>query len=218
MLIAIVGTDGAGKSTQIEILKHSLTRLGLNTVVLDKWDALDCEKIHECRFISTPLRDFKNCVTEMDNRSRALFIFWLLGVTLKTRDTESGGTVHISDGYWMKHAASEIVYGADNDWIMNIVSDFPTPDLTLYIDIDPHVALARKKDFTSYECGKDNTNAKLSFLNHQFKIKKILNTWCTDYKWTRIDAGKEVFEVQEAIMNEISSLAPRHLVPQITVS
>lgn len=200
MLIALIGQDGAGKSTQVDLLKNSLMSLGKHVCVLDKWDVLHTEEYPECRFLQGSQRDLAVCISEMSGASRMMFLAWTMHITLKKMDSGAPGTIYISDGFWMKHAASEQAFGIDAEWIFNFMAIFPKPDISIYFDVAPEITLHRKRDFTPYECGRSSHISSDSFLKHQTVVRSILLDWKQKYSWQTVDASLTEAEVTQSIL------------------
>lgn len=211
MLIAFAGCDGSGKSTQVKNTATWLREKGFQVEILDKWDILDQEKFPECRFIHTELEDLRVCIAEMEGISRAMFLFWSISITLTKNDLYSKNKFYLLDGYWMKHAASEIVYNCSEEWILKTVQQLPQPDLVLFFDVPPEIALKRKKSLTPYECGRKLDFTEQDFLDHQTKVYQLLSSWCDTYSWHRILGSKPVEEiflqVQEVINKKIEGIS-----------
>lgn len=189
MLITFTGCDGAGKSTQVKYVKDWLENNGYRVEILDKWDVLDKEKFPEARFIDTPLDDFRVCISEMEGISRALFLFWTISITLTKDNLKDDNKIYILDGYWIKHAASEILYGCEESFIKSIYQQLPKSDLVLYFDITPEEALLRKKgDLTPYECGRDSELKEENFIKHQTKLRNLMDSWSQQYNWSRVSS------------------------------
>ncbi len=203
MLIALIGQDGAGKSTQSLMLQDWLNSIGKSVCVLDKWDVLDAAQHNECRFMSGDRHQLRVCISEMEGHARALFLMWTMHITMQKKMQANPDTVFISDGYWVKHAASEIVYGIDSAWVENLVSVFPKPDLTFYFEIDPLLAANRKDEFTPYECGRDTGLSLESFLVHQKKVQLVLDGWKKLHDWKIVDASIDKMDVQNLLKKEI---------------
>lgn len=203
MIIAICGTDGSGKSTQINnLIKNNENRFN-KVEVLDKWSILDKNKFPECRFIDTKLEDLRVDISHMEGYSRILFLFWSIYITLSKKDLSAKDSLFILDGYWMKHAASEIIYGCDEKIVKNLIEVFPNPDITIYISTPIEETLKRKVgDFTPYECGRDDEMKIESFKEHQNKLKELMDKWAKNYDWQIING----FNNKETISKEIDNL------------
>ncbi len=190
--LVFTGTDGAGKSTQIERTLERLAGRGLTARRHAKWDAFDRDRFPECRFVRQPVEDLRECIAEMEGSSRAMFLFWIIATTLKDLDTCD---VDIIDGYWYKHGASELTLGCPDALIDALGAALPPPDHVIYLRVDPALALARKPDVTRYECGRDPSLSPESFLGHQRRLGAILDGWANESGWTVIDADRDPAQV-----------------------
>ncbi|RRO07663.1 hypothetical protein DMB81_009745 [Pectobacterium aquaticum] len=209
LIITLAGTDGAGKSTQAQLIKDWLKKRGFEVLVVDKWSILDSSQHPECRFINSNLDELRHCISEMKNQSRTLFLFWSIFQSMENiRFNASDKTVFILDGYWIKHAASEIIYGNSEDWVLSITSEFPESDIVLYFDIPVSETVHRKDEFTPYECGRNIDFTKQDFVSHQNTLKKLMDTWCEKFKWTVIDAGLDKNKVFDCIIEHIKKVLP----------
>lgn len=140
MLIAFCGIDGAGKTTQINLLKDYLVDKGEN-VYLTKQPTNFYRQYD--RF-----RDFvEGKISESD--SLILNELALLSSADKLRHYETElkpqlNNIIISDRYVYSGFAYFVGRGiTDIEWLKNIFVLVPSPDVTVYIDIPPEVALGR---------------------------------------------------------------------------
>jgi thymidylate kinase len=203
--LVFTGTDGAGKSTQIGRTIARLAERGLTTRRYDKWDAYDRGRFPECRFVRQPLEDLRRCIAEMEGESRAMFLFWIIATTLKGLGTCD---VDLLDGYWYKHAASELTLGASRRLIGALSAALPPADHVLYLRVDPERALARKPEVTRYECGRDPALSPDSFLRHQHRLRAILDGWAKESGWAVIDANRPPDQVSADVDRTIDQLLP----------
>jgi dTMP kinase len=198
MLIAVAGCDGAGKSTLVRSLAAALERRGLAAEVVDKWDIFDPARYPECAFLDADQDRFKTCVAAMDGVARTLFIFWMIALPLKRIDPASG-KIYLLDGYWMKHAAAEILLGCPPELVLAAVDALPRADLTFFLDVSPGAALARKQDRSRYECGRGADGLPAAFVAHQSRLGALLDEWADERGWARIDAAA----ARESVLQEI---------------
>jgi dTMP kinase len=207
VIVAIDGPDGAGKSTHVELLRGWLERCGVDCTVVSKWDVLDAEHHPEARFLrETDRQELTACVAEMPRPARSLFIMWLYAETA-ARAARVPGVV-LLDGFWMKHAAAELAYGADRDLVEAIVAKLGAVDAVLYLDVTPEEALRRKGGaLTPYECGLDAGRDSAKFLARQAAIRDQLLEWADRDGWLRVE-GVTVEEVQTEIRRLVSELLP----------
>ncbi len=211
MIISVVGTDGAGKST-VTRRAHALLDTPDHPVrLVDRWDIVDNPAYPATRFMRPDVPDTRLCVAEMPGASRFLFLMWSIGMALTGRRTPTlEGQPVLLDGYWMKHAASESVYGLDRSWVESVVAGLPRSHLVLYLRLDPAVAWRRKRgrDVVPYECGMDPSCSETSFLDHQHAILKVLDHWAERDGWTEIDAAAPLEEVVDRVTAAIVAAVP----------
>jgi dTMP kinase len=210
VLVTIVGSDGAGKSTVSRLVTERLEAEGRAVDRVDRWDVVDNPQYPLARFIRPEVRDIRACLAEMENPSRFLFMMWLVGhAVLGRRASAAQGATTLLDGYWMKHAASEIAYGLDPEWTRSVVAGLPQADLIIYLRLDPKEAWQRKQDgdLVPYECGMDKECSQDSFIRHQRKIGATLEDWSTRFGWTEIDASAPLAQVVETVLGLAAAAA-----------
>lgn len=204
MIISFTGCDGAGKSTQISRISDLLIEQGYQVKIIDKWNILNHDIFPECRFINQNLNDLRVCIAQMEGISRAMFLFWTIMITLSKENLNDSNVIFLLDGYWMKHAASEILYGCESEWIEKTVRQFPTSDLTIYFDITPEVSAERKQEFTPYECGRVQNYNVDDFIRHQTRLRELMLSWAGHYKWEIIPSILDRDELTSLIISLIS--------------
>jgi dTMP kinase len=200
VIISFAGTDGSGKSTVSRLAGSRLAERGVPVEHVDRWDIVADPGYPAVRFMRPDVPDARQCVAEMPGTPRFLFLMWSISMALLGREPAPDPRRPVLlDGYWMKHAASEIVYGLDQDWVESVVAGLPPADLVLYLRAEPEVAWSRKegRDVMAYECGGDESCSRDAFLNHQHRIREILDGWAGRFGWVRVDAGQSVDEVAD---------------------
>jgi dTMP kinase len=197
MLVAIVGIDGAGKSNVVNEIAQKLTLSGRKARHVDRWNIVGSENFPTARFLKSDVKDIRSCVAEMPNSARLLFLLWTMSMALLADRREwPSAAVVLLDGYWMKHAASEIAYGLDAQWVNEVVAGLPPPDKVIYLQLTPEEAWLRKcGSLVPYECGMDTTCAEESFLAHQYHIKSLLDSWSEKFGWDVVDASAPLSNV-----------------------
>lgn len=202
MLISLTGIDGAGKSHIAKLLYKEIKKTNKKCVLINKWEIFDDNLFSECRFINKDLNDLRDCISEMEGRNRFIFLMWLIYISLEKKYIEDSDTIYILDGYWIKHAAFEIIYGVEEDWILSVVKKLPKPDYTIYLDIDPDISFSRKKEYTKYECGRLEIS-KENFINHQSKLRFLLKNWSILYGWHTILSTEPGEQIVEEIIRKV---------------
>src|SRR5262249_38687216 len=151
-----------------------------------KWDIFDRRRYPECAFLDADQDRFKHCVAAMDGIARALFIFWMIALTLK-RIAAAPDKIYLLDGYWMKHAAAEILLGCPPELVLAAVNALPEADATLLLDVSPATAIGRKPQRSAYECGRSFAGTRTAFCSHQSRLGALLSEWADERGWARID-------------------------------
>jgi thymidylate kinase len=197
-MIAIAGCDGAGKSTLVRNLAAALADRGFETEIVDKWDIFDAARYPECAFLAGGPARLKQCVSSMDGVARALFIFWMISLPLKRLRGGGADKVYLLDGYWMKHAAAEILLGCPPEVVLAAVNALPAADQTFFLDVSPATASGRKQSRSRYECGRGSESSPTAFSSHQSKVSALLSEWADERGWVRVDSEA----TRESILNE----------------
>jgi thymidylate kinase len=203
MLVSMVGADGAGKSTVTKMAAQRLVDAGRPVDRVDRWDIVASPAYPATRFMRPDVPDTRLCVAEMPVASRFLFLMWSISMAVQAKPTVDGpGQVTLLDGYWMKHAACEIVYGLERGWVESVTAGLPRSAAVLYLRADPAVTWERKvgRDVVPYECGMDPDCGELNFLTHQRKIQQVLDSWAERDRWTVIDAHAPTAEVIDRVI------------------
>ncbi|HEX3649675.1 MAG TPA: thymidylate kinase [Pseudonocardiaceae bacterium] len=193
IVVAVVGADGAGKSTITDAVAARMTADGVPVLRIDRWDIVASPDYPTAACLAPSVADARSCAARMSSTPRLLFLLW--AATLALTDRAAGPTdgVVLLDGYWMKHAASEIAYGADPVWVEAVAAGLPPADLVVYLRLDPELALRRKGGRpVPYECGMDMSRSPSSFRRHQSTIRSVLDGWSDRYGWLVVDADQPV--------------------------
>ena len=142
ILIAVEGIDGAGKTTQVQLLKEALQRAG-ETAVTSKeptsgpWG----------RKIKASARNGRlSLEQELDAfiHDREEHVRDLIGPALRE------GKIIILDRYFYSTIAYQGSRGADVAAIKRQMEElFPTPDMVVLLDLDPLIALRRISELRS---------------------------------------------------------------------
>jgi dTMP kinase len=202
MFITFEGPEGGGKSTQARLLAEQLQREIARPVLLVREPG--GTPIGDQ--IRTILHDLKN--TEMDahaelllySASRAQLVSQVIGPHL------ARGGVVLCDRY----ADSTIAYqgygrGLDREALAQITAFATgglTPDLTLFLDIDPARGLARRK-----QGGEEWNRMDALELAFHTRVREGYRMLIANQpeRWVTIDADKPPEAVQHAILTAVRS-------------
>ena len=145
LLVAVEGLDGSGKSTLVRRLDRRLgprlhRTLSLYGVPLlaAQFRALNGRRLIGAREASLMY------AAELAGRAGTV-----------AADTVAAGGVVLWDKYAAGGHARDAARGVDGELLAAAYDALPRPDLVLYVDVDPRLALARKQRLTLWECGLD---------------------------------------------------------------
>jgi dTMP kinase len=202
-LVAVVGGDGVGKTTVAQSLVARLGELGHSARYVRRWDIVDSSSYPEADFLNSDIGYIRNSAVGMPPPARFLFLLWTMALAVLGDAVRNGGEQFVvADGYWMKHAASEVAYGLTPEWVLAVTSGLPRPDVVLRLNLSPAQAWARKDgDLWPYECGMDESCSQESFVHHQARIGALLDQWSDVFGWHEIDASLPLRDVVDSALS-----------------
>ena len=166
MYIVLEGIDGAGKSTQIKLLKEWLESNGLKVeTVVEPTDMEVGKLIRELLTRSDATSD------TMQKSLGLLFAADRLILMDKIKQLENDNVVVISD----RSFYSSLSYQEPQDWINEINKYAKIPDLVLLLDLDVKKSVERCDGTDEFENEEFLTGVKQNYLdlaksNENFKI------------------------------------------------
>jgi dTMP kinase len=206
-LVAVVGADGAGKSMVSGLLAERLTAGGVAARRVDRWDIVGNPSYPTASCLTTTVAQARSCAARMSTTPRLLFLLWAATLALTDRVDGPDGELAVLDGYWMKHAASEIAYGADPDWVAAVTAGLPAADLVVYLRLAPEIAWRRKGGRpVPYECGMDMSCTRAGFLAHQGVIGTVLDGWARRHGWLTVDADQPLDALVDRVACELDGV------------
>jgi len=204
MLINIVGPDGSGKTTQLELLDGWLpTATALPHRFLTKADIFDTERFPECEFLGCEYSFMAHAqLPIMQGASRAMCLYFMLTLNV-TRHPPLADEVVIADGYWHKHWATEKALGLPDEWLTALGSQMPEPELTLCLDMSAERIVARGRTRHPYESGLDMQARPESFIAHQTRVRANMLEMAARRDWVVINADRDAQAVQSDLQQHI---------------
>jgi dTMP kinase len=201
-LIAFCGLDGAGKSTQIELLAPYLRQRGTVyvTTLPTKWFRED-----------PAVRAYLNldlAPTELVMSELALFSS---ADRLRHLRTEllprlAAGEIIVSDRHILSAYTSFMANGlTDLDWLMSMNRLMPVPELTIYLDLEPSLSVERILT-------RDIASRKRQELDQEFlaRIRAVYHEqpWGPDYlpNYVIIDGSGSPGAIQSKIREAVDAL------------
>ena len=142
VLIAFCGLDGSGKSTQVKLLAESLRAVAAVSVVRPVTDSFRHDPgITDYMDGRVPPEQIDDMVVELALLSAADCFRQMRTVILPRLQA---GEIVLSDRYVYSSYARGRARGLDDqEWLCQLNRYLPEPDLTIYLDVRPEVALRR---------------------------------------------------------------------------
>lgn len=214
-LIVIEGTDGAGRSTQINLLKPWLEELG--HAVLDTG-------MTRSRLAGEGIRRAKEG-NNLGHVTQSLFYATDFIDRLENDIIPAlrAGFIVLTDRYIYSLMARAIVRGMDPSWIRNIYSVALKPDAIFYLRIGveqlvPRVVFSRGFDY--WESGMDlfpGHDMYDSFCSYQAALLKEFDQLGEEYKFEIVDASAEANDICDRLKKRILGIL-KPSPPQAVVS
>jgi dTMP kinase len=197
-LIVVEGIDGSGKSTQIDLLNKWLQSQG-RAVYFSEWNSSDLVK----------------STTRLAKKRRAFTptTFSLLQATDFADRWENhiqpllkAGAIVLADRYAFTAFARDVARGVDRQWVRNLYSFAPRPDIALYFRVPLHIAVDRilssRARIKYYEAGMDlglSDNVVTSFRLFQQRILDEYDRMVDEFGLTVIDGTLPIQQQQQQV-------------------
>lgn len=204
LLIVIEGTDGSGKSTQIERLKRWIEDQSYG-VMVSEWKT--------SKFIADAINDAKE-----RNLLNATTFSLLYAADFADRLEQviipalKAGFVVILDRYVYTAYARDVVRGHDIEWLNNLYDYAPEPDMVFYLDVPVEILLKRIIGTTGLDYWESGRDIGLS--NDFYNSFKIYQNKCLDeyqkmikkYGFHSIDGTLSEKEIHKKIIAQVKNI------------
>jgi len=210
-LIAIEGGDGAGRSTQVMMLKEYLERRGFPVIEFG---------LKRSNLVGKELGE------AMEGNSLGPLTFSLFYATDFADQLETtvftalrAGFVVIADRYIFTPMARDIVRGAHRDWCKEVYGFAPVPDIVIYLKTRSKLQAERifeKSGVLGYwESGMDiqrSGDMYQCFVRYQDWLRKKFDWMAAEYRFDVVDGNRDPrlihAEVQERVAHLLEESAP----------
>lgn len=206
-LIVVEGSDGVGRSTQIQLLRNWLEVEGLGTV--------------ESGWTRSPLVKQTIDLAKEGHTMNVLTLNLLYATDFADRLEHEiipalrAGFIVVCDRYIYTAFARAIARSADPKWIRDIYGFALQPDLVVYLKADTKTLFRRallSKGLDYWESGRDQ-NPGLdpydSFLRYQSKLLREFDRMAKEYNFVVINARRSVNSVQKSLRESVMLAIPR---------
>jgi len=190
LLIAVEGIDGAGKSTQVQMLKNGLYQQGVDVVTFkEPTNGIFGKRIRE-------LAEHGRSNITATEESQLFLQDRIEDVRQNIMPALEKVSVVIMDRYYFSNIAYQGARGLDMNYIKSENEKIaPTPELLLIIDIPPAIGISRIRDLRG-----DTPNA-FEGETYLAKVRQIFTDLSEDLPYAHlIDGNKPIKSVHETIM------------------
>jgi len=200
-LIVVEGIDGSGKSTQIDLLYKWLKSKG-HSVFFTEWNSSklvsSTTKLAKDERLFTPTTFSLLFATDFADRWENSILPLL-----------KAGVIVLADRYAYTAFARDVARGVDPQWVRNLYSFAPQPDLVLYYRVPINLAVERilsgRSKIKYYEAGLDldlaDSRVK-SFKLFQERIQNQYDSMVEEFAFTVFD-GTQPVELQQKELRKI---------------
>jgi dTMP kinase len=206
-LIVIEGTDGVGRSTQIdqlipwlELQGYAVTNTGWTRSTLMA-ETIDQAKAGHALTVTTfSLLYAADFADRLENN-----------VIPALR----AGFIVIADRYMYTAFARNAVMGADRQWTRDLFGCALVPDLVLYLKIDPAHLVPRVLEGKGMDYWESGMHLALgsdifdSFFRYQTRLIREYNRLAREFRFTSVDARNPIDQIQGDLRRHISAYLER---------
>jgi dTMP kinase len=185
--ICVEGLDGCGKTTQAKILVRKLRKIGYDAVY-----TAEPSRGKIGRFIK------RYCLHGGKRVSSVVEALLFAADRYEHVETEiipalKDGKVVVSDRYMYSSLAYQGAAGLNLDWIRMINEHAVSPNLAIFIDVDPNTVIKRLKPKKSV----------MENLETQRKVREVYLKFVENGELVRVDGNKPKSEVAKEIFSVV---------------
>src|SRR3954466_2317651 len=201
-LIAIEGTDGVGRSTQIQLLREWLEVRGYGVV--------------ETGWTRSALMQPTIEIAKSSNTLNKLTFVLLYATDFADRLEKEiipalkAGFVVLSDRYIFTALARAGVRGVDRQWLRNLYGFAIAPHMVFYLSIDVKTLIGRvleSRGMDFWESGMDlkhGDDISDSFRTYQQRLLKEYASMGDEFHFRTVDARRSVDKIQDELRRQVA--------------
>jgi len=204
LLIVIEGTDGSGKTTQINLLKNWIENQAYG-VIVSEWKSSS---------LIAPVID--NAKEKNLFNANTFSLMYATDFTHRLENTIipalEAGFIVLLDRYTYTAFARDVVRGVKPKWVRKLYNFAPEPDLVFYLEQPVEVLLKRiisSRGLDYYESGRDiglSTDFYESFKIYQTKILEEYDKMKEKYNFISLDGTQTIETIQNQMQTEVKKL------------
>src|SRR5213596_3319647 len=202
-IIAIEGTDGVGRSTQISLLREWLEVQGYG-VVETGWTRSELMK---------PTIELAKASNTLNKLTFVLLYATDFADRLEKEIIPAlkAGFIVLSDRYIFTALARAGVRGVDRQWLRNLYGFAIAPHMVFYLNIDVKTLIGRvleSRGMDFWESGMDlkhGDDIYDSFRTYQNKVLKEYASMADEFHFRVVDARRSVDRIQDELRRQVSA-------------
>jgi dTMP kinase len=203
-LIVLEGTDAAGRSTHVALLREHLEIRGFGVMNTG---------LSRGRLAGDGLRKAK-LGTTAGQRTLDLFYATDFADRLENEILPAlrAGFIVLTDRYIYSLMARSAVRGTNRAWLKDLYRFAPKPHGVLYLKVDvPHLVprVVGRGAFDYWESGMDfqeETDVYKSFVRYQTRLLEVLDAMSAEFGFTAIDANRDVDDTFRDVRDAVDAL------------
>uniref|UniRef100_A0A7C2FEP1 Probable thymidylate kinase n=1 Tax=Thermosphaera aggregans TaxID=54254 RepID=A0A7C2FEP1_9CREN len=187
--IVLEGIDGAGKTTLAKMLIDEFKSRGMQAVYT--YEPTDSLIVRAVKGEYAPYRDaFVDALAFALDR--------LIHVKSLILPMLEKGVSVVSDRYFYSSVAYQSAMGAPYEWVMEVNKHAFKPDLAIYLDIPPELAITRRKGLSS----RFPEFEEVEFLS---KVRQYYKRMVSEGLLIEVDATREMQTVYMEVLEKVKS-------------
>ena len=202
-LIAIEGTDGVGRSIQIQLLREWLEVKGYGVV--------------ETGWTRSPLMQPTIELAKSSNTLNKLTFVLLYATDFADRLEKEiipalkAGFVVLSDRYIFTALARAGVRGVDRQWLRNLYGFAIAPHMVFYLNVDVKTLIGRvlaSRGMDFWESGMDlksGDDIYDSFRTYQQKLLREYSSMADEFRFRVVDARRPIDRIQDELRKSVAA-------------
>jgi dTMP kinase len=214
--IVLEGTDGAGRSSQIALLREWLENKGY---------AVATSGLKRGQLAGKGLINAMEGHTLGDTTMNLLYATDLADrLEREIIPALRAGFIMLTDRYFYSIVARGLVRGQDQEWLRDLFSFALVPDIVLYMDASVDHLVPRvlnRRGFDYWESGMDYLASRdyhSSFVSYQRQLLDQYDNIADEYNFHRINADRSMYAVFRDLQSELEPIMADMKPPEAPLS
>jgi len=199
-LICFEGLDGAGKTTIARSVVAALTAEGVQAALVERKDP-DCgsrELTRRMELLRALIWEYGDVPIGELGDYHALYNMasWFSAIDYrKVRPLLAAGVTVVVDNWYFKFLSRfTLKKTMDTGHLRACFAHLTRPDLVVYLDVDPEVAVARKGEFGKGETGFFDglgPPSRENFVRYQGQVQQVMGRLASEEGWCSIEVNNK---------------------------